>query len=235
MTSKEEKAELKAAKKAEKAKLKAAKKAEKGTGRFKLGLMTFLIGFIIGALIFTVGVKYLDVLAAKKAASIEVPAPRIVFEDLGELATQSSTIANIKHSTESRELFGIKVPGTKSEILFSYVGEVKAGIDFSKVSYELDADNKVIYLTLPHAKILSSKVDPNSIKTFIDKDSWFSRIDLEEQAQIIAGLENDNIERAKEGDILNKADSYAKILLEKFVKGKDYYKDFSVEYVYVEE
>lgn len=48
------------------------------------------------------------------------------FEDIGELATQAACLTIVEDIDASRELFGVKIPFTQTEIIYSYDVAVKA-------------------------------------------------------------------------------------------------------------
>ena len=62
------------------------------------------------------------------------------FEDIGELATQAAYLTIVEDIDASRELFGVKIPFTQTEIIYSYDVAVKAGLDFDQVEWELQKD-----------------------------------------------------------------------------------------------
>lgn len=80
---------------------------------------------------------------------------KIGFEDIGELATQSSYCTQVNVTDSSRELFGAKIPFTQSKYIYSYGVTVKAGFDFEEI--EWSENDTTIEGRLPDTKILSSE------------------------------------------------------------------------------
>ena len=64
------------------------------------------------------------------------------FEDIGELATQAAYLTIVEDIDASRELFGVKIPFTQTEIIYSYDVAVKAGLDFDQVEWEVNDEAK---------------------------------------------------------------------------------------------
>ena len=88
------------------------------------------------------------------------------FEDIGELATQAAYLTIVEDIDASRELFGVKIPFTQTEIIYSYDVAVKAGLDFDQVEWEVNDEAKEIQVTMPEIRVLSSEVDLESFKLY---------------------------------------------------------------------
>ena len=74
------------------------------------------------------------------------------FEDIGELATQAAYLTIVEDIDASRELFGVKIPFTQTEIIYSYDVAVKAGLDFDQVEWEVNDEAKEIQVTMPEIR-----------------------------------------------------------------------------------
>ena len=61
---------------------------------------------------------------------------------------------------------------TKALYHVAYKGKVKAGIDFSKVLYNIDKNNKLSFLTLPEAEIQGTYVDVAEMDYIFVKDKY---------------------------------------------------------------
>ena len=82
---------------------------------------------------------------------------KLGFEDIGELATQSAYSSNTSVIDQSRDLFGFEIPFTQSKYVFSYDTVIKAGINFSDITWKVDENNKKIKINLPETKVLSNE------------------------------------------------------------------------------
>ena len=60
------------------------------------------------------------------------------FENIGELATQSAFCTEVNVIEADRKLFGMTIPFTQSKYIYSYDIEMKAGMDFRKVEWQVD-------------------------------------------------------------------------------------------------
>ena len=73
----------------------------------------------------------------KALLSSESKTTKIGFENIGELATQSVTTTSVRVETKDRKLFNISIPLTESKYIYTYNTNIKAGINFSDVTWSL--------------------------------------------------------------------------------------------------
>lgn len=100
------------------------------------------------------------------------------FSEVAELGTVEYTIKQVIRG-KSRTKIGDTSIGSVGEksILFGWMAYVKAGIDlneFSANDIEIDEDTQSVYVTLPHAKILSINIPPDSIKEIYHREGMLS-------------------------------------------------------------
>lgn len=100
-------------------------------------------------------------------------------------------------------------------------GKVLAGIDLKTIT---NADVKItedsIHLTLPHATILNTIINPSGFETFDEKGSW-------SEAEVIAlklKLKNELTQRAIQQNILQQAEKRSKNIIETFLKAEGFKK-----------
>ena len=84
------------------------------------------------------------------------------LKDIGELATQSGYFTSVQTIQSNRELFGIEIPLSRSNYIFSYDGTIKAGLDFGDIVVEVDDLQRKIKIKLPEIRILSTEIDEDS-------------------------------------------------------------------------
>lgn len=143
---------------------------------------------------------------------------KLGFEDIGELATQSSTCTCVKVEKKDRKVLGVTIPGTQSQKIYSYDTEVKAGADFSEVKLEVSKTEPYkIYVSIPKMKILSTVVDYDSLKVYVEEESIFAPFRLEEHNEAMKQLEETAKEDAVANGLLEKAYDNAKTLLTAFI------------------
>lgn len=139
---------------------------------------------------------------------------KIGFEDIGELATQTAYCTEVNVTDSSRELFGIKIPFTQSKYIYSYNVTIKAGFNFSEISWELSDHS--INVKLPEAKVLSCDIDTDSFKLYHEKESIFRQISLEENNDALKSLKQTAQENAVSNGLLDNARSNAETILTGF-------------------
>jgi hypothetical protein len=163
----------------------------------------------------------------KSTESIKVT--KLGFEDIGELATQSAYCTIVKEVDESKKLFEtIEIPFTQSKQIYSYDYTIKAGIDFSDVTYEIDDTHKTIHVHMPKIKILSNEVDPDSLVVYYQNESVFNRIPLEKNGKALKQMQEMAEENAKENGLFKNAEKNAEQLLNGFFKQA--YPDYKIQY-----
>lgn len=152
------------------------------------------------------------------------------FEDIGELATESCTMTEIDVVDKSRKLYGVNIPFTQTKYIYSYDVNIRAGIDFSKVTWK-DNDNNTITVTMPKVKVLGKPtLDTSSFKVYHEKESVFTNVTLEENNK----AQNELVEKAKKDAIDNglydRARVSAEKQLESFIKANDTYKNYKISF-----
>lgn len=139
---------------------------------------------------------------------------KIGFEDIGELATQAVRSTEISTIEGSRDLFGVEIPFTQSKYIFSYDVEIKAGFDFTQIEWSLTDHS--IEVKLPEAEILSSALDPDSFEIYLEDESIFREITLNETNEAIQELVENAEKDAVANGLLDNARANAETILTGF-------------------
>ena len=189
-----------------------------------------LIIILVAAAIIAVGVFFIKKkIAEKKSESTgsgwieeqESLTGEIISEclaDIGELATEEYFYTEVETFDSSKSIKGFEIPFTTSTVIFSYEGVIKAGIDFTAITVEKDNSKKVITVTIPKSKILSSEIDNDSFEVYDEKNSIFNRITVTDVNDSIADLKERAESKAIDKGILDKADANAKLLIKNLLK-----------------
>lgn len=117
-----------------------------------------------------------------------------------------------------------------------YSGIVKIGVDMSLVNMELE--NDTVKITIPEAKVLSSKVDETSLNedSFI-KEAKSADIDAEDQTKAFKEAQDNMVKEASnDTTLLADAQQRAQILMEDYVKniGDAVGKEYTIEWIMVD-
>ena len=185
----------------------------KMTKKIIKNLILALIVAVIGAGAFIFGGKMKE-----NQMQHESKVTKFGFEDIGELATQEM-IGTVVHTEKTAQsLFGIEIPFTQSQYIYSYDFDIKAGYDFSYIKYEIkdDEENKEILIYLPEAKILSTEILTDSFEVYYEKESIFKRITLSDNNVALKDMKKLAEDNAVSNGIYEKAKSNAEIILKAF-------------------
>ncbi|MBQ3931068.1 MAG: DUF4230 domain-containing protein, partial [Firmicutes bacterium] len=105
------------------------------------------------------------------------------------------------------------VPFTTKRFLVRYDGEIKAGVDLSKVS--VTVTENAVEITMPKAAILSHEIDEKSLEVLDETKNLFNRIQIEDYNTFQTEQKKICEEYALERGLLDKAyDNAKKVITE---------------------
>ena len=154
-----------------------------------------------------------------KSLSSESRITKLGFEDMGELATQAAYCTMVEDTEAARDLFGVEIPFTQSRLIYSYDVIVRAGLDFEQIEWSVDEPNKVIEVKLPEIKVLNSELDTESFKLYLEDESIFRRISMEENNDSMIEMEENARRQAVGNGLLGEARANAEAILRSFFAG----------------
>ena len=150
----------------------------------------------------------------KALLSSESKTTKIGFENIGELATQSAYCTQVNVTDASREFNGVTIPFTQSKYVYSYDFVIKAGFEFGEI--EGEKKGNTIEVRLPEAKILSNEIDLDSFQVYVEDESIFRQITLEENNEALETLKQDAQDNAVANGLLDNARENAQTILRGF-------------------
>lgn len=168
-------------------------------------------------------------LGAKTVLSADGRTARLGFEDIGELATQSAYCTEVEVTEASRELFGVTIPFTQSKYIYSYDVVIKAGLDFTDVSWS--EEDGTIRVTLPEIRVLSNEIDLDSLKVYHEDESLFRNITLEENNAALADLKARAEQDAIGNGLLEEARDNAQQILTAFFANQYDLTEYRLEFM----
>ena len=139
-----------------------------------------LIALVVVLAITVVGLGF------KVSHTTETKTTKLGFEDIGEFATQSAYCTEVSATANARKLFGHNLPFTQSNIVFSYDVVIKAGYDFSAITW--DVHDTTITVKLPEVKVLSCEVKEDSFKKYVEDESIFTPFTLDDNNNAMKAL-----------------------------------------------
>lgn len=166
---------------------------------------------------------------AKTVLSADGRTARLGFEDIGELATQSAYCTEVEVTEASRELFGVTIPFTQSKYIYSYDVVIKAGLDFTDVSWS--QQDGTIRVTLPEIRVLSNEIDLDSLKVYHEDESLFRNITLEENNAALADLKARAEQDAIGNGLLEEARDNAQQILTAFFANQYDLTEYRLEFI----
>lgn len=149
----------------------------KNKSKFKQGLISALIvaGLILAA--FFTAKSIFDV---EEETIITSETVESALKEAKELTTLKYHYKNIASFENSQEFQGMKIPFTTKRFLYTYEGEIHAGVDLDEAKVKVDEEGKIINIKLPKTKILSHDIDEDSVMFYDEKNSIFNPLELED-------------------------------------------------------
>lgn len=139
------------------------------------------------------------------------------LNDMGFLVTQEYFFTEVgSYNNEKRLILWIT---TDSELVVSYDGQILAGVDFEKIRVTRDDTMKTITITVPEAEMKQVSVDPDSFVCYTEKEGMGNPITAEIYNELLSGIEQHAVERAKDRGLLENAQKNAETVILNFING----------------
>ena len=101
----------------------------------------------------------------------------------------------------------------RSDFLMTYEANARVGIDWEKVTPEVDDANKTVWLTIPKAEIQDVKIDTSTIKYYDSGFALFNVDEKEDGNRALELAEKDAKEELGKMGVLESADEQALTLI----------------------
>ena len=147
-----------------------------------------------------------------------------------ELATQSAYCTEVSTIEADQKLGDFSIPFTQSRYVYSYDVVVKAGLDFSAVKVDLDEPAAAVRVTLPEVRILSAEIDYDSFQVYVEDESIFRPITLEETNAATNSLVETAKTDAVANGLLDNARENAEALLTAFLQSELDLSEYEIEF-----
>lgn len=160
-----------------------------------------------------------DPIAVYEEASreIDINVVNVEIQEIGELATLEYLYTDAGKFEDPKQLFGKDVPFTTKSFIAKWDGIIKAGVDISQVTAEVDSNSKEVVVHIPKAEILSHEIDSESVETLDQKNGLFNPVSVEDVREFDAKSKEKMENRAIENGILDKAFENAESIIEKLI------------------
>lgn len=178
-----------------------------------------VFGFLIAIiLILALGAYIISNLKSKEKISISSETVESSLKEAKELTTLKYNYKNVASYENSQEFHGITLPFTTKKFLYTYQGEINAGVDLDKARVDVNEASKIISVTLPQASILSHDIDENSVMVYDEKNSIFNPLKLEDYSDFRkeeeAKVEKEAIDKGLLEEAKEKSEKAVKEILE---------------------
>lgn len=140
------------------------------------------------------------------------------IQDIGKLNTAEYYFTHVETFDSTKSINDWPILGTNSSFIYSYDGKIFAGIDFEKIRIEKNDTIKEITITMPEAEIISSEIDPDSCVVYEEKNNVFNPIHVDDVTNSINDMIDNEVSKAIDNGILDRAEKNAQMLIENFVK-----------------
>lgn len=133
------------------------------------------------------------------------------LKDMSELSTEELSYTGLIVYEEG------KIPFiSKKGFSMIYTSKIRAGIDFKKVDIKVSDDT--VTITVPKAQILSTDVDPNSIKFYDKKSALFNWSENNDVTDSLKHAKEDVLKKADTKTLLERSDKQTETLLREVLK-----------------
>lgn len=113
----------------------------------------------------------------------------------------------------------------RSDFKMVYEATASIGIDVDEIEVNVDNFSDIVWVKVPKAKILSVKVDPNSIKYFDEKFALFNFDSKDDANRANSLVENSAYEELNDTGIMDMANRQSEVLIKGLIQDiipKDY-------------
>ena len=176
----------------------------KQTNNFIQGLISAII---VAAIVAVAGIFIVKNMKVEEDDKITSDIVESSLKEAKELTTLKYHYKNVASFESSQQFQGITLPFTTKSFLYTYEGDINAGVDLDQASASVDEANKIINVKLPDAKILSHDIDENSVMVFDEKKSVFNPLELEDYTSFRKEEEAKVEKQAIDKGLLKKADT----------------------------
>ncbi|WP_055078217.1 DUF4230 domain-containing protein [Lagierella massiliensis] len=149
------------------------------------------------------------------------------LEEAKELTTLKYHYTNMGQFENQNDFYGWKVPFTTKSFIVSYDGTIHAGVNLEKAV--VGFGNNRIDIQIPNSTILSHEIDEESLKVFLEKDTIFNPIKIEDYNDFAKDQKKVVEEKAIKNGLLTEANEKAEKTIKELLKLDDLFKDYEIK------
>ena len=151
--------------------------------------------------------QQIDDLLAEEVAVFDAEAVMEEIQGIGELAAVEYHYTNVG-TLDAVDVFKLtkwEKPFSRKAAVVTMDGVLKAGVDVSQVSIVADEIARTIIVSVPKAEILSNELQENSMQVYIEEESLFSNLTLEDSSVLRDEIKSKAEKNALEQGLLSQA------------------------------
>lgn len=152
------------------------------------------------------------------------------LEEAKELTTLKYHYTNMGQFENQNDFYGWKVPFTTKSFIVSYDGTIHAGVNLEKAV--VGVGNNRIDIQVPSSTILSHEINEESLKVFLEKDTIFNLIKIEDYNDFAKDQKKVVEEKAIKNGLLTEANEKAEKTIKELLKLDDLFKEYEINVIF---
>ena len=138
------------------------------------------------------------------------------------MSTYAYQYTNKKEISNTREIFGIKIPFTTNRVNITYKGIIKAGYNMDEIETKVNNKSKNISVKLPKAQVFDNYILHDETK-IEEENNIFNPVHVDSATKYFSEITAQELDKAKSLGLLTKAENKAKsIITNLFTEFPDY-------------
>ena len=135
------------------------------------------------------------------------------IRNVKELTTLRQYFQSVVIFKDSKELFGVSLPGTERKFILKYGGVITCGNDLEDIRIAECRETDSVRMIVPRSKLLDIYADMTSVQVYDQKAGFFTSIELSDQNRELANNLEEVRREALHNGILRHADENTQMFL----------------------
>lgn len=130
--------------------------------------------------------------------------------DVGELTTAEYLYTDANRFTDTKHFIGLSLPGTTKSFVVKWDGLIKAGLDITQITVQVNEGQKTLTITLPAIQILSHEILDDTAETLDESGGLFNPIKVDDVNALYSVSKDAMEQRALQYGLLEQTEENAK-------------------------
>jgi hypothetical protein len=149
---------------------------------------------------------------------------------ISELATYKNSYTDVFFIKDTKKINDFSLPFTTRTLIIKYSGYIKAGVDLTEVSIDIDDKKKRVSIKLNKASIIDNVIDTEHVTVLDERYTIFNEVDSQKIFDELNKNKAELAQRLIDEGFLEKANENAKVLIESILIGMGF-KEVSVQII----